>query len=148
MIEMPAIRAKKGESKDKKPYGGRPDGRSASEQSAAEMRDVGIYTVEGDEAVEDKSKQMSLGNSEAAANSKIAEFLAGLSMQDAQALERVMLNNVKVFEKPQISVGDKAMLSTLTSFNQTYRDGAWYLRHVTCSIAERRSRCTNPLRRE
>jgi hypothetical protein len=142
---MPVIRTKKGEPLGKKPYGDvRPDGRlqnffvaAAPKLSVADPVQRGTGATEQNDLLEGKESDVkSLGNSEQSSTSRIAVYLAGLSMEDAEALYRVMLSSVKVYEKNRLDAETVTMLETLDNAVNPNRPGSWYLKHVTCSIAE------------
>jgi hypothetical protein len=63
-----------------------------------------------------------------------AEWLAGLSMEDAKAVYKVFRGAVAVKEKYQLGGADKAILSSLKAVSGV-RDGPWYTEHVKCLIA-------------
>ena len=63
-----------------------------------------------------------------------AEWLARLSLEDAQALCKVFRNTVLVKEKYHLNL-DKATLLSLTAASGD-RDGRWYTEHVKCLIAD------------
>lgn len=142
---MPVIRTKKGEPPGKRPYGDeRPDGRlhnyfvaAAPKLPAADPVQRGTGDTEQNDLLEG-GEQASKGvaNPDQQATSPIAVYLAGLSMEDAKALYHVMLSSVKVFKKVRLDAETVVMLETLDNAVNPNRPGAWYLNHVTCSIAE------------
>ena len=138
---MPVIRTKKGEPKGKKPYGDvRPDGRfpvaALPEPSAADPVQCMGDTEKDDPLDGEEAGAPGLVSLEQLSTSRLAVYLAGLSMADAKALYHVMMSNVKVFRKVRLDAETVVMLETLDNAVNPSRPGTWYLNHVTCSIAE------------
>lgn len=101
----------------------------------SESTDVGNDGVEGLSTSKAKPEPGRVRNLKEMAERKIASYLRNLSLSDAQVLEKLMLQEGNISVKPQVESLDAARLPTLRRMStDNTRDGAWYLKIVSCRV--------------
>lgn len=93
-----------------------------------------------DELVSMPDKRVKIGDAAAGkahkqvGDSRYAEYLAGLSYEDARALHRVFRNKVGVIIKSHLPADLQARLRVFENRVDPTRLGRWYLDHLSCEL--------------
>jgi hypothetical protein len=73
-----------------------------------------------------------------------AKWLRSLSLEEAQAVFDVMRAVASQAQKHQVSEEDRGILSSLKAVPGSSRDGAWYVKWSTCTVATAKSGSGHP----